>query len=54
MTTFLTTDTEIIGDSLVVRQLGLSLFIAVAQVQSLVRELRFLKPCGTAKKQKLR
>ena len=54
MTTFLTTETEIIGDSLVVRQLGLSLFIVVAEVQSLVRELRFLKPYGTAKKQKLR
>ena len=54
MTTFLTTETEIIGDSLVVQQLGLSLFIVVAEVQYLVRELRFLKPCGTAKKQKLR
>ena len=40
----------IIGSSLVVQWLGFWAFIAVARVQSLVGELRFHKPCGTAKK----
>ena len=38
------------GNSLVVQWLGLSAFTAVAQVQSLVRELKFCKLRCTAKK----
>ena len=33
------------GNSLVVQELGFNGFTAVAWVQSLVRELRFYKPC---------
>ena len=40
------------GISLVVQGLGPGTFIAVAQVQSLVRELKFLKPHGATKKKK--
>ena len=40
------------GNSLSVQWLGLSAFTAVAQVQSLVRELRSCKLCGVAKKKK--
>ena len=35
------------GNSLVVQWLGPTIFNARAQVQSLVKELRFWKPCGT-------
>ena len=35
-----------------VQWLGLGAFTAVAQVQSLVGELRSHKPCGAAKKKK--
>ena len=38
------------GNSLIVQWLGLGAPIPVAQVQSLVRELRSCKPHGTAKK----
>ena len=38
------------GNSLVVQWLGLRAFTAVAQVQSLVGELRSHKPCSAAKK----
>ena len=37
------------GTSLAVQWLGLGAFTAVARVQSLVRELRSRKVCGTAK-----
>ena len=37
------------GNSLVVQRLGLRTFTAGAQVQSLVGELRSLKPCRVAK-----
>ena len=40
------------GNSLVVQWLGLGAFTAVAQVQSLVGELRSPKPRGMAKKKK--
>ena len=40
------------GNSLVVQWLGLGAFTVMAQVQSLVRELRSCKLCGGAKKQK--
>ena len=36
------------GTSLAVQWLGLSTFTAVGRVQSLIRELRSHKPCGTA------
>ena len=36
------------GSPLVVQWLGLSVFMAVAQLQSLVRELRSYKPHGVA------
>ena len=41
-----------LGNSLVVQWLGLGTFIAGAQVQSLVGELRSHKSCGVAKKGK--
>ena len=40
------------GNSLAVQWLGLGTFMTVAQVQSLVRELRSQKPHGAAKKKK--
>ena len=42
---------QALGSSLVVQWLGLGTFTVVAWVQSLVRELRSCKPCGSAKKQ---
>ena len=42
------------GNSREVRCLGLGAFTAVAQVQSLVRELKSHKPRGTAKKIKMK
>ena len=39
-----------LGNSLVVQWLGLGAFTTVARVQSLVRERRYLKPRGMAKK----
>ena len=45
---------EWIGNSLVVQWLGLGTATAMAQVQSLVRELRSYKSCGVAKKKKKR
>ena len=41
-----------LGSSLVVQWLGLCTFTAVAQVQSLVAELRSCKPRGIVKKKK--
>ena len=41
-----------LGNSLVVQWLGLGAFTAVAQVQSLIGELKSHKPCGMAKKKK--
>ena len=40
----------ILENHLTVQWLGLGSFTAVAQIQSLARELRPQKPCGTAKK----
>ena len=40
------------GSSLVVQWLELRAFSAMAQIQSLVRELRSCKPCSAAKKKK--
>jgi len=40
------------GSSLVASWLGLWVFTAMDQLQSLVRELRHCKTCGTAKKKK--
>ena len=45
-------ETTILVNSLGVKWLGLSAFTAVAQVQSLVGELRSHKPHSTAKKKK--
>ena len=44
---------RVLGNSLAVQWLGLGTFTAGAQVQSLVRELRFHKLCSLKKKKKI-
>ena len=46
--------TEVSGSSLAAQWLGFWAFIAVIQVQPLVKELRSYKLCGTTNKQKNR
>ena len=44
---------DILGNSLAIQWLGLCIVTALAQVLSLVRELRSCKPCGMVKKKSI-